>query len=315
LIDSNCTGIEPERDQESLFEAKTIDCLIDLIYGLIPVSMTGTGLPGYRDNKWWKVGNDNTISLEANGKSLEGAWFGRDHADQPTIVMLHEGLGSLGLWRDFPHRLAKATGHAVFAYSRAGYGNSQQADLPRPTDFMSDEAMNSLPDVLDEIGFERGILLGHSDGASIAAVYTGSHDDPRIQGLCLMAPHFFTEPLTISSIAAVRQAWRKSGLRDKFAGYHKSPEHTFLGWTDVWLNDDFPGWNIEAVIPGIRVPVLVIQGEDDQYGTLAQIESLQKNLKSPLDTEILKECRHAPQFEQPEVTLRLITEFIARVSN
>jgi len=253
------------------------------------------------------------IRIEAGGADLEAACFGPSPSDAPTIVMLHEGLGCVGLWRDFPERLAKATGHGVFAYSRRGYGASEPCALHRPLDYMTREAVATLPDVLNGIGLRRGILLGHSDGASIAAIHAGSIQDHRIRGLVLMAPHFFTEPAGLASIAEAKAAYETGDLRARLARYHRDVDNAFRGWNDAWLDPDFARWNIEDVIAYIRVPVLAIQGRDDQYGTAAQIETLEEQLYSPVETVFLADCRHSPFLDQPERTLAVISDFVARL--
>ena len=247
--------------------------------------------------------------LTAAGKSLEYACCGAEPSATPTLVLLHEGLGSADLWREFPAQLAAATGFGVFAYSRAGYGQSDLADLPRPLDYMTREATEVLPAVLDAIGFSRGVLIGHSDGATIAAIYAGSVPDMRVRGVVTMAPHFFTEPMGLAEITAAKQAFANSDLCDRMAKYHKDPAHTFRGWNDAWLHPDFKSWNVAEVIDYIRVPVLAIQGEDDQYGTLAQIEELERRSYAPVDKLVLEDCRHTPFLDQPSKVLNGITDF------
>jgi pimeloyl-ACP methyl ester carboxylesterase len=250
--------------------------------------------------------------VAAAGKRLEAVAYGPAPAEAPTIVMLHEGLGCVALWRDFPQKLAAATGWGVFVYSRAGYGGSERIDLPRPLDYMSREARASLPMVLEAIGLKRGILLGHSDGASIAAIYAGEHSDARIQGLVLMAPHLFTEEGGLASIAEARRAYETGDLRAKLAKYHAHVDVAFRGWNGAWLDPGFKAWNIEDAIGRWRVPALVIQGVDDEYGTLAQIRSIEARSPAPVKSLILKACRHSPQIDQPEATLAAIAGFCAR---
>lgn len=250
--------------------------------------------------------------LTAGGKRLEWAHWGPAPAEAPTIVLLHEGLGCLGLWRDFPARLAAATGFGVTAFSRAGYGQSDPADLPRPVDYMTREATQVLPKVLDAIGFRRGILMGHSDGATIALEYAGRVSDHRVRGLVVMAPHTFTEPMGLAEIARARDAFAQ-GLREKMAKWHRDPAHTFAGWNDAWLNPAFAAWNVAEVIDYLRIPVLAIQGRADQYGTLAQIAEIETRSYAPVDTLILDSCRHAPHQDQPEAVLAAVAEFCARL--
>ncbi len=251
--------------------------------------------------------------LKAGGGALEYACFGPPPAQAPTLVLLHEGLGSARLWRDFPARLAAATGFGVLAYSRAGYGGSDPAALPRPLDYMTREAMDVLPGVLDAIGFRRGVLMGHSDGATIAAIHAGSIADRRVRGLVLMAPHFFTEPMGLAAIARARDAYETGDLRRRMARHHRDPDNAFRGWNDAWLAPGFRQWNVEEVIDYIRVPVLAVQGRGDEYGTLAQIRALQDRAHAPVDTLILDDCRHAPHRDCGPRVVAEITDFCARL--
>jgi pimeloyl-ACP methyl ester carboxylesterase len=259
----------------------------------------------------WRDGAAGFVAVGA--KRLECVCHGPAPDAAATIVMLHEGLGCVALWRDFPHRLAQATGLGVFAYSRAGYGQSDSVDLPRPLDYMTREARETLPLVLDAIGFQRGILLGHSDGASIAAIYAGAIEDFRVRGLVLIAPHFFTEESGLASIAAARAAYEAGDLRAKLAKYHRDVDDAFRGWNDAWLDPGFKSWNIADVIDYWRIPALAIQGADDPYGTIAQIREIENRAYSPVDVEILKGCKHSPHTEQPEPTLAAIADFCARL--
>lgn len=251
--------------------------------------------------------------ITINAHRLECRAWGGSPAQQPTIVLLHEGLGSVGLWRSFPERLAEQTGFCVFAYSRAGYGGSDPAKLPRPLDYMQREAIDVLPQLLDSIGFRRGIFLGHSDGASIAAIHAGSVRDSRVRGICLMAPHFFTEPEGLASIAEAKAQYENGDLRDRLARYHADVDNAFRGWCDAWLDPGFKAWNIEAFIGSIRIPILAIQGREDQYGTLRQMEALVNGSRAPLEVEILENCRHSPHIERPDRVLPLVSRFLARL--
>lgn len=251
--------------------------------------------------------------LDIDGTQLEYLCHGPPPGAAPTVVMLHEGLGSARLWRDFPAQLAAATGWGVLAYSRAGHGQSDLAVLPRPLDFMTREAEQVLPRLLDAIGFRSGVLLGHSDGATIAAIYAGSIEDFRVRGLILMAPHFFTEDMGLTEIARAREAYENDGLRDRMAKHHKDPDNTFRGWCDTWLDPGFKAWNVAEVIDYLRVPVLAIQGRDDQYGTLAQIEEIENRSYAPVDVAILDDCRHAPHLDQPAQTLAAVSDYLERL--
>jgi pimeloyl-ACP methyl ester carboxylesterase len=252
--------------------------------------------------------------ITAGGRGLEVRTWGPGPETAPTLVLLHEGLGSLGLWRDFPERLAAATGWGVAAYSRAGYGFSDPADLPRPLDYMTREAVDVLPGVLDALGVQRTVLMGHSDGATIAAIHAGSVADPRVRGLVLMAPHFFTEPMGLAEIARAREAFATTDLKDRMARHHADPEATFRGWNDAWLDPGFEAWHVGEVIDYLRVPVLAIQGAEDQYGTLAQIAEIETRSYAPVETLILPGCRHAPHQDCPEAVLAGVSEFCARLA-
>lgn len=249
----------------------------------------------------------------ANGASLEWAVFGPRDPAVPVIVLLHEGLGCLALWRSFPEQLARHTGCRVFAFSRAGYGRSDTATLPRPLDYMTREALDCLPDVLAAIDAPGYVLLGHSDGATIAAIYAGNVADDRLRGVVLMAPHFFTEPMGLAEIAAARDMFETTAMKERMAKYHTDPVATFRGWNDAWLDPGFKAWNVETVIESFRVPVLALQGREDQYGTLAQIEVVRRKSPADVDLAVIEKCRHSPHFDQPEATLEAIGAFLHRL--
>ena len=230
--------------------------------------------------------------------------------DMPTLVLLHEGLGCVALWRDFPARLAARTGCAVFAWSRPGYGNSSPRALPWPLDYMQREGL-ALPALLDAAGIGDCILVGHSDGASIALVAAGAARAPRLRGLVVMAPHVFAEESGLDSIRAAREAYVHGDLRHRLQRYHgTNVDCAFRGWSESWLNPGFLDWNLESFLPGIRVPLLQIQGRDDQYGTVAQLDAIARQSSGPVATHVLEDCRHAPHAEQSEITLTLIAEFV-----
>lgn len=249
--------------------------------------------------------------IAAGGAALEWQGFGAPPGTAPVIVLLHEGLGCVALWRDFPARLAEATGLPVFAYSRAGYGHSGPAALPRPLDYMTREAVEVLPALLEALSAAQVVLLGHSDGATIAAEYAGRVADARVRGLVLMAPHFFTEAVGLAEIARAGEAFAATDLREKMARYHDDPVATFRGWNDAWLAPGFRDWNVAGVIDDWRIPALVIQGRQDQYGTLAQVEEIAARSPAPVQTLILDACRHSPHLEQPDAVLTAVAAFIA----
>ena len=251
--------------------------------------------------------------LRIGSSDLEYRMVGPAAADAPTIVMLHEGLGSAALWGDFPDRLQAATGAGVFVYSRAGYGASTNIELPRPLDYMSIEALDVLAELLKNIGFRRGLLLGHSDGASIAAIYAGGTGDHRIRGVVMIAPHFLVEDIGVAAIAETRKAYETASLKPKLARWHDDVDNTFYGWNDAWLNPKFQKWDISEYLGYIRVPVALLQGADDQYGTIRQIEIAQEECYCPLDVTIIPHAGHSPHRDAPKVTLDTITEFARRI--
>jgi pimeloyl-ACP methyl ester carboxylesterase len=251
--------------------------------------------------------------LDLGAMRLEYRMIGPRPDSAPIIVMLHEGLGCVGLWGDFPDRLATATGTGVFVYSRAGYGRSSPVDLPRPLSFMHEEARDVLPRLLAAIGFRRGLLLGHSDGASIAAIYAGSVQDHRMRGLILMAPHFFTEDMGIAEIARARVAYAGTDLRARLARWHEHVDNAFKGWNDAWLDPAFRNWDITDALAYIRVPILIVQGEQDQYATSKQIEVAERECSCPVEVALLPGIRHAPHREAPAATLRAVSDFAIRL--
>jgi pimeloyl-ACP methyl ester carboxylesterase len=229
--------------------------------------------------------------------------------DTPALVFLHEGLGSVALWREFPARVAAATGRRAIVYSRLGHGDSDPAPLPRTPRFMHDEALGTLPALLDRLELERPVLIGHSDGASIALIHAGRAGRP-LSGLVAIAPHVFVEDVSVTSIVEARRAFDETDLRERMARYHRDAEATFRGWNDIWLEPRFRGWNIEDVLPGIACPVLVVQGAGDQYGTLAQVDAIERGVPGPVARVVLADARHAPHLEAPEETLRAVIDFI-----
>tara|TARA_E500000305_G_C4029841_1_gene244455 strand:+ start:37721 stop:38533 length:813 start_codon:yes stop_codon:yes gene_type:complete len=248
--------------------------------------------------------------LEVNGVRLETLWIpGRTPG--PTLVLLHEGLGCVATWRDFPVRLAAETGYPVFVYSRQGYGQSDACELPRPLSYMHDEGKRVLPEVLRAAGIDDFVLVGHSDGGSIALVYAGEY--PQVSGLravITMAAHVFCEDITVASIEGARSAYEQGKL-DGLRKYHGANTDTaFWGWNRAWLDPLFMSWNIEEFLPSIAVPLLVIQGREDKYGTLAQVDAIAAQARGPVATCLLENCDHWPHKEQPALTLSAIGEFL-----
>jgi pimeloyl-ACP methyl ester carboxylesterase len=247
--------------------------------------------------------------LTIGAAALEYRMIGPRPDVAPTIVMLHEGLGSVSTWNDFPEKVAARTGAGVFVYSRAGYGQSSTVALPRPLDYMQREAIEVLPRVLDAIGFRRGILFGHSDGATIAAWYGGSVQDHRVRGLILMAPHFFMEPSNVEAIRNTVAAYETTDLRAKLARHHADVDAAFRGWSGAWLDPGFMKFDTIEALAYVRVPVMVIQGAADPYGTLAQVRVVEEECYCPVEVAVLAGVGHAPHREKPAETLAAVGTF------
>ncbi len=249
--------------------------------------------------------------LEAAGHRLE---VDRIDGAPPTLVFLHEGLGCVSRWRDFPRAVAAATGRAALVYSRRGYGLSEPVPRPRPLTFMHDEARRVLPDLLATAGVDDAVLVGHSDGASIALIYAGENGR-GVRGVVAMAPHVFVEEVCVRSIAAIRAEYAAEGsdVRGKLARHHADVDGAFYGWADAWLDPGFRGWDLTGFLPGVRAPVLVIQGADDEYGTVAQVDAVCRGVSGPAERRVLPGCGHVPQRDRPEETLAAVVGFVRRV--
>lgn len=247
-------------------------------------------------------------SLGLEYRVIEAAVPGR-----PALVLLHEGLGCVAMWRDFPDKLAATTGCRVIVYSRPGYGQSDPHPQPRRPDYMHREAQEVLPAFLKALGIERPVLVGHSDGGSIALIHGGSFPD-QVAGLVVMAPHEFIEEETLAGIRAAREFWQRSDWPQKLARYHRDAGQVFADWNDCWLSPEFRDWNIESFLPTIRCPVLAIQGVDDEYATLRQIEVIAEQVP---DTQLLKlpRCGHTPQRDQEAAVLDAISAFVSRLGD
>ena len=246
--------------------------------------------------------------VSAGGHRLEYEWIDGP-ADAPVLVFLHEGLGSIRQWKDFPQALCAATGCRGMAYNRYGYGESDVLEAPRKADFMHVEAREALPDLLQQLGIANPILVGHSDGASISLIHAGSGFPVR--GVLVEAAHVSIEPSNLDAIRRIGADAVASALVQRLGKYHRDPAKTFFGWHDVWLCDEFRRWNIESFLPGIRVPLMAIQGADDQYGTQAQLTSIARGTGGPCETHMLPACGHAPHREAAAATLALATRFVA----
>jgi pimeloyl-ACP methyl ester carboxylesterase len=249
--------------------------------------------------------------VEAGGHRLEYAWFGASGKGRPPIVMLHEGLGSVAQWKSFPDQLAAATRRRVLAYSRYGYGASEPLARPLGVDFMHIEALETLPRLLDALEVGEPILFGHSQGSSMALIHAARAHRP-VLAVVAMAPFVFVERHGLDSIAEARRAFLDGDLREKLARYHADVDSAFWGWSDIWLNPDFEPWNIESLLPEIRCPVLAIQGRDDEYGTLEQIERLERGVPHLQRIE-LAPCGHSPHRDQPDAVLAATARFLAEV--
>ncbi len=253
-----------------------------------------------------------THEIDIAGTRLECAWFApRECVASTVIVLLHEGLGCVAMWRDFPESLSEATGLRVFAFSRAGYGASDPANLPRTSDYMHVEAHVVLPAVLAVAGITTTILLGASDGGTIALLYAAQHHR-NLRGVIAIAPHVLIEDKSLQAIARAGQQYRQGGLAQHLARYHGTRvDHTFWGWHDVWLSDAFKTWNIEASMAEIVAPLLLVQGREDEYGTLAQLSAIECATPASVRRVVIERCGHSPYREHPVQTLDAIRTFVA----
>jgi pimeloyl-ACP methyl ester carboxylesterase len=246
-----------------------------------------------------------------HGRTIEVLRIAGD-PKRPELVFLHEGLGSVSHWKDFPARVGAATRCSVTVYSRYGSGQSDVLTEPREVRYMHDEAFIVLPELLSQLGIEKPILIGHSDGGSIALIYAGTHQNVR--SLILLAPHVFVEDLSVASIAKAKTLFESTDLPQKLGRHHRDAVRTFWGWNNIWLHSDFRRWNIEEYLPRITCPALVIQGLEDQYGTMAQVEAIRKQSGGPVEIMALADCRHSPQRDQSEAVLSAITAFVENVT-
>lgn len=253
-----------------------------------------------------------TQHLTVNGTRLEVVWHGAPPEDAPTLVFLHEGLGCAVLWRDVPAKLAEATGCGALVYSRLGYGASDSCTLPRPISYMHDEALEVLPELLRVAGIRECILIGHSDGGSIALIYAGGTPATLLRGVITEAAHLFCEDISVQSIQKIESLYLKDGeLRGKLAKYHgENVDCAFWGWNQAWLHPDFREWNIEEYLPHIKVPLLAIQGAEDQYGTAAQLDAIADQTGDRTEVLMLPDCGHTPHKQQKEATFDAMVTFI-----
>jgi pimeloyl-ACP methyl ester carboxylesterase len=248
--------------------------------------------------------------VRAAGRSLAYEWVGEAREARPPLVFLHEGLGSIRQWRDFPAKVSAATGCRALVYDRYGHGQSDVLEEPRRTvRFMHDEALTSFPQLLSQLKIEDPVLVGHSDGASIALIYAGAGH--QVRGVVAMAPHVFIEPVCISSIRQAAETFETTDFAQKLGRYHRDVRKTFYGWADVWRDPNFGRWDIrDDYLPGVRCPVLAIQGHDDEYGTMAQLDEIQRRVAGPSELLKLEKCGHSPFRDQPEAVLESIATFV-----
>jgi pimeloyl-ACP methyl ester carboxylesterase len=250
-----------------------------------------------------------TDQLNFDGRRIEYRFVQPAGANGVDLVMLHDGLGSVSMWREFPEQLARATGCRTLVYSRHGYGSSSPLDAPRSVDYMHEEARVQLPGILERLGIRRPVLFGHSDGASIALIQAASPES-EVAGIIALAPHIKVEDLTVRSIATAKTAYLETDLRARLSRHHADVDSTFWGWNRIWLDPAFRSWNIEALLPSIRCPILAIQGEDDEYGTLEQIASIARAAPDSRRLAV-PACRHSPHRDQPQAVLAAAQEFVA----
>jgi pimeloyl-ACP methyl ester carboxylesterase len=224
-----------------------------------------------------------------------------------ALVLLHEGLGSVGLWRDFPRALHDATGRRVLAFSRFGHGRSDPPPRPRTPAFFHEEALDVLPALLAQLDAPEPLLVGHSDGASIALIHAGRHP---VSGLALLAPHVVVEEVTVEAIRATRRDFEEGGLRARMARHHADPDAAFRGWCDVWLDPAFRAWSLEAEAEAVTAPTLLIQGADDPYGSLDQLDRIEARVRGAV-TRLVVPGGHSPHLDQPDAVVAAIAEFAA----
>lgn len=243
--------------------------------------------------------------VQVDGRAVEYREIPGD-PNAATLVFLHEGLGSVDLWGDFPSRVAAATGMRVLLYSRLGHGGSDPPASPRTPAFMHQEAREVLPRLLEAWGVERPLLVGHSDGASIALIYAAEH---QVTALVCIAPHVFVEERTVAAIREAKARYEREDGRERMAPHHRDPDAAFYGWNDVWLDPDFRSWTIEELLAGISAPVLLIQGSEDPYGTMAHVDSVAARARGLVERVVLP-CRHAPHVQAAEETLAAVSRFV-----
>ncbi len=258
-----------------------------------------------------QVRDPGTQRITIAGHSLEYRSIGAAAAKSPTLIFLHEGLGSISLWKDFPRRLAIACSCNALVYSRYGNGFSDTLTEPRRPDYMHREALDVLPEILDRLSIRRPILFGHSDGASIAIIHEGL-GSRTAAGMILCAPHVFVEDLALQSIRAAKAAYETTDWRTRLARHHADVDKTFRGWNDIWLHEDFRAWNIEECLANVACPTLAIQGTEDEYGTFEQIDRIAARAAN-VAVRKLSACRHSPHRDQTEAVINTTVDFVRQL--
>jgi pimeloyl-ACP methyl ester carboxylesterase len=252
------------------------------------------------------------LAIDIGGRAIEYRMIPGPVSGRAPLVFLHEGLGCVALWRDFPDKIARDLGSSALVYSRFGYGQSAGLTAPRTPRYLHEEALDVLPALLDRLQIERPLLIGHSDGASIALIHAASSGRP-VAGIVLMAPHIMVEPIAIEGIARTAETYDKGPLRDRLSRYHAHVDDAFRGWADTWRDPAFRDWSLEPEARALSIPALLIQGVDDEYGTLAQIDRIAELAQSPVERLALEACGHSPHRDQEAVVLAAISAFAARL--
>ncbi len=254
------------------------------------------------------------LFTDIGGRAIEYRVVPGPVSPRPPLVFLHEGLGCAALWRDFPDRLARETGVPALVYSRFGYGQSAGLTGPRSRCYLHDEALHVLPALLDRLKIERPVLIGHSDGASISLIHAAIGNRP-VAGLVMMAPHVMVEPISVEGVARIAETYRRTDLRERLARYHAAVDDAFLGWSNIWLDPEFQDWSIEDEARQLTVPALLIQGADDEYGTVAQIDRIACLSRGAVERLVLADCGHAPHRDQEALVAAAISAFVTRLTS
>ena len=257
--------------------------------------------------------DDDSEYIKIGGRRLEIARYGPSPTEAPTLVFLHHGLGCVGTWQDFPFRLATATGCGAIVYSRLGHGRSDPCPLPPSTRFMHDEGLEVLPELLDIAGVRECVLIGHSDGGSIAIIYAGGTSAGPLRGVITEAAHVFFEPMTVRALHEAKESYERGELCERLRKHHgRNTDGAFRRWNDTWLHPDFVDWDLREYLPHVKVPMLVIQGEDDEYGTAAQTETIARHATAETRIMMLPGCGHSPHLELETMMLEAMSSFISR---